>query len=116
MCDGIVTSTAEFSIDLGNIKMEIDSSFDEEQPEMPKFSMNPGFVLGEAHSLRPEDFHRLELDSDEDSFHSIEMSPERSHELSNAPTVVDEKVENEPAKSNDEMEVTTTVQESIHDD
>lgn len=119
MCDGNVTSTAECSIDLGNIKMEIDSPLcDKELPEVSQFAMHSGFILGEAHTLRPEDFETdlKELESDEESFHSAEMSIEND-EFSNATTVKDQNKKDEMIVSNDEMEhtVTSTVQDRIHD-
>lgn len=111
MCDGNVTSTAEYSIDFSDIKLEIDSSLsDDEQPELSPVPMN--FVLGEAHSLLPEEFDG-DHESDGESFHSAESAEldERSIET------VEERNENSDqiAGANDEMEVTTTVQESGYD-
>lgn len=114
MCDGNITSTAECSIDLGIIKMEIDSpSYDEPPPEVSLSPNGPGFILGEAHSLRPEDFI-IHLESDDESFHSAESTTEVD-ELNNAPpTTVPNESENitdDKVTANDEMEVTTTSQD-----
>lgn len=80
--------------------------YNKEPAEVSQFSPHPGFVLGEAHSLHPEDFID-QIESDEESFHSAEMSIEID-ELSNAATVVDQNKKDDRAVANDEMEVTTT--------
>lgn len=110
MCDGNVTSTAECSIELGNIKMEIDSPlYDKEPVEVSQFSMHTGFVLGVAESLHPEDFND-QLESDEESFHSAEMTIE-TDESNNVTAVVDQTKRDEiEVVTNDEM-VTSTVQD-----
>lgn len=103
MCDGNVTSTAECFFDFNDIKLEIDSSLsDDEQLEMPPIPMQ--FVLSEAHSLLPEEFDG-DLESDEESNAELDDPP------------IEEINENgkEIADANDEMEVTTTVQEFGYD-
>lgn len=102
MCDGNVTSTAECFIDFSDIKLEIDSSLsDDEQLEMPPMPMH--FVLGEAHSLLPEEFDG-DLECDEQSTAELDQPIEEINENGN-----------EIADANDEMEVTTTVQEFGYD-
>lgn len=89
--------------------MEMDSPlYDKEPTEESQFSLHSEFMLGEAHSLRPEDFNG-QLESDEESFHSAEMTIEID-ESSNA-TVADQTKEDETVASNDEM-VSSTVQDN----
>lgn len=87
-----------------------------------------GFVLGEAHSLLLEDFI-VNLDSDNESFHSAESSTEidkLANENAQTVTIENEHVPTVPNGANedgtkadelavpsDEMEVTTTVQDCI---
>lgn len=116
MCVGNVSSTAEYLVDWSDVKMEIDSSFsDEEQPESSPVSLQCDFVplqLGEAHSLPPEEF-QVDRESDEESFHSAENSAETDEPNNDYDTTAQDNNEedNENVDRNDEMEVTTTVQE-----
>lgn len=118
--------------------MEIDSPlYDAEPPDTYQSPIwHPGFVLGEAHSLHPDDFI-VNLDSDNESFHSAEsltevdqLAKEKENDqtvtIENGPTAAnddnipseaneDEAKVDELTASNDEMEVTTTVQDCNQD-
>lgn len=118
--------------------MEIDSPlYDAEPPDTYQSPIwHPGFVLGEAHSLHPDDFI-VNLDSDNESFHSAEsltevdqLTKEKENDqtvtIENGPTAPnddnipseaneDEAKLDELTASNDEMEVTTTVQDCNQD-
>lgn len=105
---------------MGKVKVEINSPLHNEvPPEVSQSPMHPEFVLGEAHSLRPEDF-MVHLESDDESFHSAESSAEideSDNDKTSADTNENENVNkaDEMAVSNDEMEVTTTVQDCNQD-
>lgn len=107
---------------MGEVKVEIDSPLHNEvPPELSQSPKHPEFVLGEAHSLPPEEFF-VQLESDDESFHSAESSAgidELDNENAPADTKENENVGNKADENlvvpNDEMEVTTTVQDCNKD-